>query len=238
MMSWSYQSSNPCTVLVKEKQDRDSQHSNQVDCSPSIQSSTNRPIESSSHHQQDHQQDSGSLGNSIGGKKSRIKREVRENFYNTGHGHGHVNADETIEEIIETIERRILVNITVGMDKGLGTTQQEVYHLQVAVPLKAQQKTEDREFYAYNVHPNDESFDKTTKSWHKATVNENNNANGSTEDDITVSDASTTESTITDMDFDYSTIPESLCDCSDRNNSRFYDNRGLDADLFFVLLCY
>ncbi|KAL7013311.1 hypothetical protein ACKWTF_015326 [Chironomus riparius] len=66
MMSWSYHSSNPCTVLVKEKQDRDSQHTNQVDCSPSIQSSTNRPIESSSHQQQDHQQDSGSLGNSIG----------------------------------------------------------------------------------------------------------------------------------------------------------------------------
>jgi hypothetical protein len=161
---------------------------------------------------------------------------VLENFYNTGHVNGH--DEETIEEIIETIERRILVNITVGMDKGLGTSQQEVYHLQVAVPLKAQQKAEDREFYAYNVHSNDENVDKTTKTWHETTANENNNDNQNTEDDVTVSDATATESTITDMDFDYSTIPVSLCDCSDRNNSRFFDNRGLDWENFLFVMCY
>lgn len=141
MMSWSYQSTNPCTVLVKEKQDRDS---NNVDCSPSIQqSSTNRPIEQSSPStQHDHQQDSSLLGNNIGGKRK--KRQVLDVVVD----------DDGHEHVVSNVEKRILVNITIGMDKGLGTEQQEVYQLQVAVPLKSPNMTEHNadEFYAYDVH--------------------------------------------------------------------------------------
>lgn len=142
MMSWSYQSTNPCTVLVKEKPD-----SHQVDCSPSLQSSTNRP--SLDAQQQDHQQDSvvsssSGMGNIIGGKVVRSKRQVDVD----GVGHG---LDEEEEAMVESIEKRILVNISIGMDKGLGTRRQEVYVLQVAVPLKHEPKAE-REFYSYEVH--------------------------------------------------------------------------------------
>jgi hypothetical protein len=217
MMGWSHLSSNPCTVLVKEKQDRDSQHNsnnNQVDCSPSLQSSTNRPTD---HHnqQQDHPQDSGALGNSIGGKKTRIKRKV---YHESEHVDGH--AEETIDEIIETIERRILVNITVGMDKGLGTIQQEVYQLQVAVPLKGKQKAEKNDFYAYKVNSNNEVFDKTT-----------NDYEGSNED---ISAAEST--TLTEFEeFDNNTFSMG-CDCNNCYNSRYFGNniRGFDVFDFCV----
>lgn len=141
-MSWSYQSSNPCTVLVKEKSD-----SHLVDCSPSIQSSssTNRPNQDSSVN--DHQQDSvvsSSLGNIIGGKaKKREKRQVLDVVVD---GDGH--------EEVENVEKRILVNISIGMDNGLGTSQQEVYNLQVAVPLKNEPKNH-KDFYTYQIHEND-----------------------------------------------------------------------------------
>jgi hypothetical protein len=89
------------------------------------------------------------MGNIIGGKVVRSKRQV------VVDGVGH---DE--EEEIESFEKRILVNISIGMDKGLGTRRQEVYVLQVAVPLKNEAK-EEREFYSYEVHegePIDEGF--------------------------------------------------------------------------------
>lgn len=157
MMSWSYQSSKPCTVLVKEKPD-----SHHVDCSPSIQSSTNRPNQDSpAEHQQD------SVGNIVGGKRK--KRQVVDVVVD---GDGH-------ESVVESVEKRILVNISIGMDKGLGTNTQEVYHLQVAVPLKHEEKFK-KDFYTYQVHESDEEentneifddfqenltiFNKTTKS--------------------------------------------------------------------------
>jgi hypothetical protein len=144
MMSWSYQSTNPCTVLVKEKPD-----SHQVDCSPSLQSSTNRP---SLDAQQDHQQDSvvsssSGISNIIGGKVVRSKRQVLDVVVD---GVGHEQEEEE-EALVESIEKRILVNISIGMDKGLGTRRQEVYVLQVAVPLKNEPRAE-REFYSYEVH--------------------------------------------------------------------------------------
>lgn len=134
MMSLSYQSSKPCTVLVKEKPD-----SHQVDCSPSIQSSTNRPNQDSP---AEHQQDSvSSVGNIVGGKRK--KRQVLDVVVD---GDGH-------EDVVESIEKRILVNISIGMDKGLGSSTQEVYHLQVAVPIK--EKVKDN-FYTYKVHESEE----------------------------------------------------------------------------------
>lgn len=136
MMSMSYQSSKPCTVLVKEKPD-----SHQVDCSPSIQSSSNRPNQDSPIEQQ---QDS--VGNVIGGKRN--KRQVLDVVVD---GDGH-------EDVVASIEKRILVNISIGMDKGLGTSRQEVYLLQVAVPLKHEEKVE-KEFYSYQVHGSDDDLD-------------------------------------------------------------------------------
>jgi hypothetical protein len=143
MMSWSYQSPNPCTVLVKEKPDSN------INCASSVQSSTNRPLET---QQQDHQQDStGSLGNNIGGKR-RHKRQVLDVVVDdVGH-----------EEVVEAIERRILLNISIGMDKGLGTLKQEVYQLQVAVPIKSN-IAKEREFYAYDVHENETNLTKTVE---------------------------------------------------------------------------
>jgi len=218
MMGWSHLSSNPCTVLVKEKQDRDSQHSNSVDCSPSIQSSTNRPMDSSHHtknQQLDHQQDSGTLGNSIGGKETRIKREVFDTFE-----HDDARYEDLIHEIFETIEKRILVNITIGMDKGLGTQRHDIYQLQVAVPLKAKQKTENQEFYAYNVHENDENVKETTETVHDVGSGDGNDDN--------VASTVTESSRITEMETDYSTHAID-CDCNGRNNTSFFDNGGLNA---------
>lgn len=136
-MSWSYQSSKPCTVLVKEKPD-----SHQVDCSPSIQSSTNRPNQDSPG---EHQQDSvvSSVGNIVGGKRK--KRQVLDVVVD---GDGH-------EDVVESVEKRILVNISIGMDKGLGTSREEVYQLQIAVPLKHEELTKNN-FYTYQVHESEE----------------------------------------------------------------------------------
>lgn len=50
----------------------------------------------------------------------------------------------------EVVEKRILVNISIAMDSGLGSLHQNVYQLQVAVPLP---KPKDQKFYAYNVEP-------------------------------------------------------------------------------------
>lgn len=134
MMSMSYQSSKPCTVLVKEKPD-----SHQLDCSPSIQSSTNRPNNESPAEQQD---GISSGTNIVGGKRD--KRQVL-NVVVDGDGH---------EDVVESVEKRILVNISIGMDKGLGSSKQEVYQLRVAVPLKHEVKTKD--FYTYQVHGSDD----------------------------------------------------------------------------------
>lgn len=130
-----------------------------------------------------------------------MKRDLFESF---GHDSGH---EESLDEIIETIERRILVNITVGMDKGLGSAQHEVYHLQVAVPLKAQQKAEDKEFYAYHVDESEERPEQTTGNEQEGSGNDieggTESASGATE----VDESSTMEQ-------------DGACECSSRNNTR------------------
>jgi hypothetical protein len=138
-MSWSYQSTNPCTVLVNEKQVSNSQ------ACATTSSSTNRPNESAQQQQpapvsqdtSDQQQDS-SMGNNIGGK-------AREKRHADGVGVEH-------EHVIETIEKRVLVNITIGMDGGMGSQQLQVYQLQVAVPLKKKLEGASKQHYAYSLH--------------------------------------------------------------------------------------
>lgn len=172
-MSWSYQSSKPCTVLVKEKPD-----SHQVDCSPSIQSSTNRPNQDSP---AEHQQDSvvSSVGNIVGGKRK--KRQVLDVVVD---GDGH-------EEVVESVEKRILVNISIGMDKGLGTARQEVYNLQVAVPLKSEEKSM-KDSYIYKVHESEEDdFDVFSNFTNQST--EKINILLPNFDDLLQDDESTTE---------------------------------------------
>lgn len=139
MTSWSYQSTNPCTVLVKEKQDGQSPN-----CSPPItQSSTESAVPA-----QDQPEISSSLGNSVGGKKRRAKRQAHDedgvvNVVFDGDGHDYNPPNESVE-------KRILVNISIAMDGGLGTMHQEVYQLQVAVPLPKEAR-KSQKFYAYNV---------------------------------------------------------------------------------------
>lgn len=58
-----------------------------------------------------------------------------------------VNEDEEIEVIVE---KRILLNISIGMDDGMGSPHLDVYHLQVAVPLPKQTKNA-KNFFTYNV---------------------------------------------------------------------------------------
>lgn len=140
MTSWSYQSTNPCTVLVKEKQDGQSPSR---DCPPPILSSTDTVGSP-----QD-QPEISSLGNSVGGKKGRKKRQAHEEgvvdvVFDNGDGH-------EFDPPVKLVEKRILVNISIGMDSGLGSSQKEVYQLQVAIPLPE----ESKKFYAYDVGEHD-----------------------------------------------------------------------------------
>lgn len=144
-MSWSYQSTNPCTVLVKEKQDGLSSSSR--DCPPILQSSTETVA--SSH---DQPEISSSLGNSVGGKKRREKRQAHEDagfdvVFDNDNGDGH----EYEPKVVELVEKRILVNISIAMDNGLNTQQQEIYQIRVAVPLPKEEKQKHSEFYTYNI---------------------------------------------------------------------------------------
>lgn len=140
MTSWSYQSTNPCTVLVKEKQDG----SISRDCPPPILQSSSTVTAASSQNQPDNP----SLGNSVGGKKARVKRQAHENgvvdvVFDEDDGHED-------EPLFEAVEKRILVNITIGMDKGLGSLHQEIYQLQVAIPLPKEDMRQQK-FYSYDV---------------------------------------------------------------------------------------
>lgn len=209
-MSWSYQSSNPCTVLVKEKSD-----SHHVDCSPSIQSSssTNRPNQDSSVN--DHQQDSvasSSLGNIIGGKaKKREKRQVLDVVVD---GDGH--------EKVESVEKRILVNISIGMDNGMGTSQQEVYNLQVAVPLKNEPKNH-RDFYTYQIHENDIEDDEVYVD-HVGDSVENTTENS---DIFTNTTSSNDEETTTFDLFSASSTSSISCDCCEGLHGKNYKCKQL-----------
>lgn len=140
MTSWSYQSTNPCTVLVNENKDG----SISRNCPPPVlQSSTETAAAS-----QDQPEIISSLGNSVGGKKARSKRDTHGDgfvgvVFDNGDGH------EDDEPHFEPVEKRILVNISIAMDQGLGTSHLKVYQLQVAVPLP-KEKPETRKFYAYD----------------------------------------------------------------------------------------
>lgn len=151
MTSWSYQSTNPCTVLVKEKQDGQSPISR--DCPPPILQSSTETAASS----QD-QPDISSLGNIVGGKR-RAKREaphedgVVDVVFDNGDG------QHEFEEPVRIVEKRILVNISIAMDSGLGSSHQQIYQLQVAVPLPEEKSQKmSGEFYSYNVGAKDEAF--------------------------------------------------------------------------------
>lgn len=54
------------------------------------------------------------------------------------------------EEIDVIVEKRILLNISIGMDGGIGSPHLNVYQLQVAVPLPKQAKN-SQNFFSYNV---------------------------------------------------------------------------------------
>jgi hypothetical protein len=147
MKSWSYQSTNPCTVLVKEKQDG---HSS-TGCPPHLlQSSTES---AALPHDQP---DSSSLGNIVGGKKLRKKRQAHEEDDGISGVVFDVNGKES-KSMHELLEKRILVNISIAMDKGMGTVHQEVYKLQVAVPLPKETMAE-KQFYSYDIGDVSEGF--------------------------------------------------------------------------------
>lgn len=142
-MSWSYQSTNPCTVLVKEKQDGLSSSSR--DCPPPILQSSTETVASS----QDQPEISSSLGNSVGGKKTRGKRQTHEDagfdvVFDNGDGHEY-------EPKVEIVEKRILLNISIATDSGINSQRQEVYKIQVAVPLPKATIPKHSEFYTYSV---------------------------------------------------------------------------------------
>lgn len=142
MTSWSYQSPNPCTVLVKEKQDGQISR----DCQPSLQQSS---TETAAPSQDQPEISSSSLGNSIGGRSRREKRQAHEDGLVdvVFDGNGHDNAPH------EVVEKRILVNISIALDSGLGSQHQNVYQLQVAVPLP-KEALKSQKFYAYDVDQN------------------------------------------------------------------------------------
>lgn len=140
MTNWAYQSTNPCTVLVKEKQDG----SIPQGCPPPVLQPSTETVASS----QDQPEISSSLGNSVGGKKTREKRQAHEDGVDVVFDNGEEHADK--EPLFEPVEKRILVNISIAMDKGLGTLHQEVYQLQVAVPLPKEDRRQHK-FYSYEV---------------------------------------------------------------------------------------
>jgi hypothetical protein len=238
--SWSYQSTNPCTVLVNDKIDG---HSLPPKCPSSVlqHSSSTEKVSS----EQD-QQELSSLGNNVGGKRKRIKRQAEAHDDDSGVvdvvflGDGHANnksksnnnnnlpsdenvkggkndnhhekkneggsndemfVDEVEEEKIDVIvEKRILLNISIGMDGGFGSPHLDVYHLQVAVPLPKQIK--NKNFFSYNVveNDNDENFmNENLMRLHEKTTNKTTK---NYDDDSSTTSKSSTSSSSTEHLFD------------------------------------
>jgi hypothetical protein len=125
---------------VKEKQDGQGR-----DCPPPVLHSSSTETVASS---QDQPEISSSLGNSVGGKE-RKKRNVAhvDDVDVVFDGVGHDSKPRKI------VEKRVLVNISIVLDGGFNAKNQDIYQLQVAVPLPKDKKTND--FYSYNVE-NDE----------------------------------------------------------------------------------
>lgn len=136
-------------MLVKEKQDGQSPTSR--DCPPPILQSSTETIGSS----QD-QPDISSLGNIVGGKP-RAKRQVPHDDGVVGVVFDNGDGQHEFEAPIKLVEKRILVNISIAMDSGLGSSHQEIYQLQVAVPLPEKKKISEK-FYSYDVGAKDEGF--------------------------------------------------------------------------------
>jgi hypothetical protein len=111
-------------------------------------------------------------------------------------GDDDVFVDEFEEEKIDVIvEKRILLNISIGMDGGFGSPHLDVYHLQVAVPLPKQIK--NKNFFSYNVveNDNDENFmNENLMRLHEKTKKPEKTTLKSTEsyDDSSTSSSSTT----------------------------------------------
>jgi hypothetical protein len=145
-MSWSYQSNSPCSVLVKEKQDGQGR-----DCPPSILHSSSTETVASS---QDQPEISSSLGNSVGGKKRSKRNSAHaDNGINVVFdGVGHENEKNKPHE---AVEKRVLVNISIVLDGGSLSKSQDIYQLQVAVPLPSE-KPEN--FFRYKVDEGDDNF--------------------------------------------------------------------------------
>lgn len=170
-MSWTYQSNNPCSVLVKEKQDGLSRHCQ----TPILQSSSTETAASS----QDQPELTSSLGNSVGGKERRYKRQalkdVGVDVVFDGDGH-----DDKPHITVE--EKRILLNISIVMDGGLGSLHQEVYQLHAAVPLPNEFRNN---FYAYNVSASERSESSNTTSTDKLETSTFSEVDDFTEDSMT-----------------------------------------------------
>lgn len=178
MTSWSYQSNNPCTVIVNDKIEG---HSSTIprECPTSVLHSSTETIASARDQQEI--SSSSSLGNNIGGKIIRVKRQAEEAHDDAEvvdvvfRGDGHENKSSSSysheklgkarnrehqsskrnfvneqEEIEVIVEKRILLNISIAMDDGMGSRHLDVYHLQVAVPLPKQTRNAQN-FFSYNV---------------------------------------------------------------------------------------
>ena len=169
LLSWSYQSTNPCTVLVKEK------HDNVQENSP-LSASTNRPRPSVEHSQQSSVSsiEPNDSGGTNGGKhRARRSLQVDKSFVDV------VGIEDVVSNSKSTDNndtnnqlnhefKRILVNISIATDEGLGTHNLQVYQLQVAVPLPTINVTKsseasdslnhdqnnDNNFYAYSIDDN------------------------------------------------------------------------------------
>lgn len=187
-------------MLVKEKQDGQSPPSR--DCPPPILSSTETVASS-----QDQPEISSSLGNSVGGKKGRKKRQAHEDgvvdvVFDNGDGH-------EFDPPVKLVEKRILVNISIAMDGGLGSKHQEIYQLQVAVPLPE----ENKKFYAYDVGVNSDAdvavdFDKINET--TLLQSEGFLYDFSPTTDFNISSYSSDESSTSDDLITSSTYPEGL----------------------------
>jgi hypothetical protein len=130
---------------VKEKQDG---HSS-TGCPPHLlQSSTESAAVPHD------QPDISSLGNIVGGKSVRKKRQAHEDGVSGVVFDGDEGESRSMHEMLE---KRILVNISIAMDKGMGTAHQEVYKLQVAVPLPKDAMAE-KQFYSYDIGDASEGF--------------------------------------------------------------------------------
>lgn len=194
LLSWSYQSTNPCTVLVKEK------HDNVQENSP-LSASTNRPRSSVEHSQQTsvtsiEPNDSGGTN----GGKHRARRslnnvdvvgieDVVSHTQSTEHG------DTNKHEF-----KRILVNISIATDTGLGTHNLQVYQLQVAVPLPTINATsddvnnnKDNNFYAYAMEDNAMELIQRPTEWQAGNLMFQSSDEETTTTDPTTEPTTTTE---------------------------------------------